>query len=156
MKSNRIGSLVMAVAIFAAGASLTATAAGTQPVNASPAAMQGLAKHKVVIQMSDSDPKKWALALNNAKNIQQDLGKGNTDIEIVAYGPGIGMLKLDSEAGKGIAEALNAGVKVVACKNTMAGQKLTEADMLPNIGYVQAGVVELMKKQEEGYSYIRP
>lgn len=156
MKSNRIGSLVMAVAIFAAGTSLTATAAGTQPVNTSPAAMQSLAKHKVVIQMSDSDPKKWALALNNAKNIQQDLGKGNTDIEIVAYGPGIGMLKLDSETGKGVSEALDAGVKVVACKNTMTGQKLTEADMLPNIGYVKAGVVELMKKQEEGYSYIRP
>jgi intracellular sulfur oxidation DsrE/DsrF family protein len=44
----------------------------------------------------------------------------------------------------------------VACENTMKAQKLVYADMLPKIGYVPAGVVELMKKQREGYAYIRP
>ena len=38
----------------------------------------------------------------------------------------------------------------------MTGQKLTKADMLNGIGYVRAGVVELMQKQKEGYAYIRP
>lgn len=153
---NRMNSFVMVAAFFSALAFPLANAAGTQPVSASPAAMQGLEKHKVVLQVSDADPKKWGLTLNNVKNIQKDLGKANTDIEIVAYGPGIGILKDDSVVGSGVADALAAGVKVVACRNTMTGQKLTEADMLPNIGYVKAGVVELMKKQEEGYSYIRP
>ena len=55
--------------------------------------------HKVVFQVSDADPAKWNLALNNARNVQQDLGSDKVAIEIVAYGPGIGMLKLDSVAG---------------------------------------------------------
>jgi len=38
----------------------------------------------------------------------------------------------------------------------MRNQKLGVPDMLPNIGYVSAGVVELMKKQQQGYAYIRP
>ncbi|MBI5750681.1 MAG: DsrE family protein [Hydrogenophilales bacterium] len=114
------------------------------------------AKQKVIFQVSDADPKKWNLALNNAKNVQADLGKGNAEIEIVAYGPGIGMLKLESEVGTRITEAAGSGVKIVACENTMKGQKLTKDDMLANIGYVKAGVVELMQKQQEGYSYIRP
>jgi hypothetical protein len=114
------------------------------------------AVQKVVIQVSDADPKKWALALNNAKNVQSDLGKDGSEIEIVAYGPGIGMLKTDSVEGVRVAEAMTAGVKVVACVNTMTNMKLTKEDMLPNIGYVPAGVVELMKKQHEGYAYIRP
>ena len=113
-------------------------------------------KQKVIFQVSDADPKKWNLALNNAKNVQTDLGKGNTEIEIVAYGPGIGMLKLESEVGNRVAEAVGAGVKIVACENTMTSQKLTKADMLSNIGYVKAGVVELMQKQQDGYAYIRP
>ena len=113
-------------------------------------------KQKVIFQVSDADPKKWNLALNNAKNVQTDLGKGNTEIEIVAYGPGIGMLKLESEVGNRVKEAVGAGVKIVACENTMTGQKLTKDDMLANIGYVKAGVVELMQKQQDGYSYIRP
>ncbi len=111
---------------------------------------------RVVIQVSDNDPAKWNLALNNAKNIQTDLGAPNVDIEIVAYGPGIGMLKMDSPVGGRIDEASAAGVKVLACENTMRGQKLTRTDMLNGIGYVPAGVVELMTRQQQGWAYIRP
>ncbi|MEO5763966.1 MAG: DsrE family protein [Casimicrobiaceae bacterium] len=114
------------------------------------------AENRVVIQVSDNDPAKWNLALNNARNIQTDLGAKNVDIEIVAYGPGIGMLKADSVVGNRIGEALGAGVKVVACENTMRGQKLQKADMLDSIGYVPAGVIEIMRRQQEHWSYLRP
>lgn len=130
----------------------TAQAAGPAKAKTAKAAM----KEKVVFQVSDADPKKWNLALNNAKNVQTDLGKDRTDIEMVVYGPGIGMLKADSEVGNRIEEALGAGIKVVACENTMKAQKLSREDMLKNIDYVPAGVVELMQKQKEGYAYIRP
>ena len=113
-------------------------------------------KEKVVFQVSEADPKKWNLALNNAKNVQDEIGKDKVDIEIVVYGPGIGMLKLDSEVAQRIDQSLESGMKIVACENTMKTQKLTRADMLPNVAYVPAGVVELMKKQKEGYAYIRP
>jgi len=114
------------------------------------------AKNRAVFQVSDADPQKWNLTLNNAKNVQDDLGSESVDLEIVVYGPAIGMLKGDSPVAKRIADALKSGVKVVACENTMKAQKLVHADMLPGIGYVPAGVVELMKKQHEGYAYIRP
>ncbi len=112
--------------------------------------------NKVVFQVSDGDAAKWNLALNNARNVQQDLGRDNVAIEIVAYGPGIGMLKLDSVVGARVAEALGSGLSVVACENTMKNTKLTAADMLPTIGYVPAGVVQLMKRQKEGFAYVRP
>ena len=116
----------------------------------------GLKRQKIVIQVSDNDPVKWNLALNNAKNLQEDVGAANVDIEIVAYGPGIGMLKLESPTGSRIADAMKANVKVIACENTMRGQKLTKDDMLPAISYVPAGVAEIMTKQSEGWSYLRP
>ena len=108
------------------------------------------------MQVSDADPGKWNLALNNAKNVQSDLGAGNVAIEIVAYGPGIGMLKAESVVGNRVRDALAAGVKVVACENTMTNQKLTKDDMLAGIGYVPAGVTELMQRQQQGWAYIRP
>ena len=77
---------------------------------------------KVVFQVSDSDPAKWNLALNNARNVQQDLGSDKVAVEIVAYGPGIGMLKMDSVAGPRVAEAVASGTSVVACENTMRNQ----------------------------------
>ena len=113
-------------------------------------------RNRVVIQVSDGDAAKWNLALNNARNLQTDLGSNNIEIELVAYGPGIGMLKLDSTVANRIAEAKDAGVKVMACENTMKAQKLVRADMLDGIGYVGAGVVEIMQKQQEGWAYLRP
>ncbi len=92
------------------------------------------AKNKLVFQLSDADPQKWNLTLNNARNVQDDLGSDTVDLEIVVYGPGIGMLKGDSPVAGRIADALKSGVKVVACENTMKAQKLVHADMLPAIG----------------------
>lgn len=120
-----------------------------------PARAQAGGPARVVFQVSDGDPKRWNLALNNIRNVGEELGPG-VEIELVAYGPGIGMLKADSEVGNRVADAVKAGVKVVACRNTMKAQKLVDADMLPTIGYVPAGVVELMKRQSEGWAYIRP
>ena len=112
--------------------------------------------NRVVMQVSDNDPGKWNLALNNARNLQADLGASNVEIEIVAYGPGIGMLKADSVVGNRIGEALGSGVKIAACENTMRGQKLSKSDMLGGISYVGAGVVEIMQKQQQGFAYLRP
>lgn len=108
------------------------------------------------MQVSDADPAKWNLALNNARNVQADLGRDKVTVEIVAYGPGLGMLKMDSVVGARVAEAIDQGVRLLACENTMTHQKISQADMLPRLGYVPSGVVQLMQRQQQGYAYIRP
>jgi intracellular sulfur oxidation DsrE/DsrF family protein len=113
-------------------------------------------QNRVVVQVSDADPAKWNLALNNARNLQADLGPKNVEIEIVAYGPGLGMLKSESIVSNRVGDALGTGVKIVACENTMRAQKLVKADMLDGIGYVGAGVVEIMQRQQQGWAYLRP
>lgn len=118
--------------------------------------MQAPAPHRVVFQVSDNDPAKWNLTLNNAKNVLQEYGSRPVQVEIVAYGPGIGMLKADSTAANRVTEATASGVQVVACQNTMKAQKLSTTDMNASIAYVPAGVVEIMARQREGWSYIRP
>jgi intracellular sulfur oxidation DsrE/DsrF family protein len=124
---------------------------------ATPAAAQPVPqRNRVVIQVSDGDAAKWNLALNNARNLQADLGTNNVEIEIVAYGPGIGMLKRASPVASRIGQAKDSGVKVVACENTMKGQDLSKSDMLAGIGYVGSGVVEIMQRQQDGWAYLRP
>jgi intracellular sulfur oxidation DsrE/DsrF family protein len=120
-------------------------------------AQQKSAEHyKVVLQVSDADPAKWNLALNNANNIQHDLGKGNVDIEIVAYGPGLAMLKADSRVADRLAQALDGSIGLMACENTMRNTKVTKDQMYSGISYVDAGVVHIMKREREGWAYIRP
>lgn len=134
------------VALSAIGASLALPAAAQAPGSAP----------RAVFQVSDADPQKWALVLNNVRNAAQDFGAANAELEIVAFGPGIGMLQSDSPVAARIAEALKSGVRVVACENTMRAFKLSRNDMLPDIGYVPAGVGEIIRKQREGWAYLRP
>lgn len=111
---------------------------------------------RVVIQVSDADPAKWNLAVNNARNVQNDLGKDKVDVEIVAYGPGLGMLRMDSKVSGRLAEALDNNIGLLACENTMRNTKVGKHQMYGGIGYVDAGVVHIMKRQREGWAYVRP
>lgn len=121
------------------------------------ACASAFAADKAVFQVTDNDEAKWNLVLGNVRNLQRGTeDSGGVEVEVVAFGPGIQMLKAGSPLASRISEAVGNKVKVVACKNTMAGNQLTEADMLKDIGYVPSGVVEVMRKQEQGYAYIRP
>lgn len=134
---------------------VAALAAAVTRLDTAAASPQKKAGFQVIFQVSDADPKKWNLTLNNVKNVQDEFGEKNIMVEVVAFGPGIGMLKADAEIANRITEAMQAGVVVVACENTMRGQHLVKDDMVAHVGFVPAGVAELVKRQAEGYAYIR-
>ena len=139
--------LLITASIVTLGALLSGCATPTAPV---------AQKARIVLQVSDNDPAKWNLALNNARNAQNDLGKDKVDVEIVAYGPGINMLKMDAPIANRVTQAIGTGITIVACENTMTAQKIVKADMNPSVAYVPAGVIQLMKRQQQGWAYIRP
>ncbi len=140
----------LTAALLAATISLASSTALAQA--AAPAA----GRHHVVIQVSDNDPAKWNLALNNARNVQADLGMDNVDVEVVAYGPGLAMLRTESAVAQRIQSASSQGVGVIACENTMKNTKVDRAQILGGVKFVDAGVVHIMKRQREGWGYVRP
>jgi len=131
--------------------SAAAIAAGLSPVALAQATKEG-----VVVQVSDGDPKTWAQALNVVRNIQAERGKDNVTIELVVFGNGIDMLKFDSPLANRIDETLASGAGVLMCRNTMTARKVTDKDMLPKIGFVKAGVIEILDRQKQGWAVIRP
>lgn len=134
-------------------AALTIVLAGCASTGGQPAAT---GKQRVVVQVSDGDPKTWNQALNVVRNVQQSYGKDNVDVELVVFGNGAGMLQFDSPLANRIDDTLASGANVYMCENTMQGRKLTRKDMLPKIGYVKAGVIEIVEKQKQGWAIVRP
>ena len=92
----------------------------------------------------------------NFRNVQRAMGLKNGSIEVMVYGDGIAMLRNGSLVGNQVEQAMKEGVKIVACGNTMKPQNISRDTMLPNIGYVQAGIVERLKLQAAGWAYNRP
>jgi intracellular sulfur oxidation DsrE/DsrF family protein len=120
-----------------------------------PAAAADKKPHNVVFHITDSDPVKWNQALNNSANLQKALGKENVAIEIVVNGPGLDMMKFDSVVAGRMTDALGNGVALLACGATMKAANVTEKDLHTGVKVVPAGVVEVMQKQEAGWSYIK-
>lgn len=114
------------------------------------------AKEKVAFQISEADPKKLNIVLGAARNAQKAYGKNNSVIEVVAFGPGVNLFTLESESGQRIDAALKDGIKILICENTLKAQNMSEADLLPGLGYVPAGILHLMQRQKQGYAYILP
>lgn len=144
LKRRLLVGLVAALAVVIAGCAST----GAQ--QAAPA------KQGVVVQVSDGDVKTWNQALNVVRNIQQEYGKDKVDVELVVFGNGIGLLQFDSPLASRIDETLASGANVYMCENTMRARKLTRKDMLTKIGYVKAGVIEIIEKQKQGWAVVRP
>jgi len=122
--------------------------------------------HRIAIQVDQNDPQVMNLALNNATNvIEYYRGKGeDVDVDLVAYGPGLNMLRDDTSPVKERIKHLKdfafpGKIQFSACNNTKQGMEKTEGhaiSIVPEATIVPSGVVRLMELQEQGWSYVRP
>ena len=120
--------------------------------------------HRIVIQVSENDPKIMNLALNNTENLTKFYEqRGETvQIEIVAYGPGLNMVRSDTSPVKDRLAALGGKLHHVTfsgCGNTMATQSKQEdkqISLLPEAHLVPTGIARIVQLQEQGWTYIRP
>lgn len=116
-------------------------------------------KHKLVIQVSTDDERTQKIALNNAVNVQKAYGVDNVAVEIVAYGPGLGMLTAKSGEAERIKSLAVQGITFSACGNTIKGvtKKTGHAPVLiEGVQVVPAGVERIIELQEQRYAYVRP
>jgi len=116
-------------------------------------------KNKIVIQVSTDDPRTQKIALNNAVNMQKLYGIDNIDIEIVAYGPGLGLLTSKSGQADRVTSLAMQDITFSACGNTMkkvAKKSGKMPELLEGVDQVTAGVARIMVLQQQGYAYIRP
>ncbi|CAN0485002.1 unnamed protein product, partial [Phaeothamnion confervicola] len=92
--------------------------------------------HKVAIQVNDNDARVMNLALNNANNIIEHYKAQGTSvtIEIVAYGPGLHMLRSDTSPVKSRIAEMSLRVPLlsfVACANTQTNMSKQEGKDVP-------------------------
>jgi intracellular sulfur oxidation DsrE/DsrF family protein len=117
------------------------------------------AKYNVVLQVSENDPERWALVLNNAQNILDAVGQENARVVVVAYGPGLRMLLKNSPMAKRISSQNDEGIEFDACHNTMEGMAKKLGHMpaiVPQAVIVPAGVLRIMQLEHAGFNYLKP
>src|ERR1700746_3412613 len=110
--------------------------------------------HRIAIQVDQNDPAIMNMVLNKATNVIENYrGKGeDVDVEIVAYGPGMHMLRADTspvqDRLKHLKEMVAGKIQFSACNNTKQHMEQAEGHAIPMVSQatvVPSGVVRLME-----------
>jgi uncharacterized protein len=113
-----------------------------------------VAPHRIVFQLQSADTlahKSLMKQLNNIATIAPD-----AQLEVVCHGPGLQMLIAEkSKVAEKLTGLTAKNVNFLACEFSMQEQKVTRAQLLPVAETVQYGLLEVVAKQEAGWSYIK-
>lgn len=126
-----------------AGAQVASTATGSAAV-----------QHKIIFQLTSEDTmahKALMKQLNNIITVAPD-----AKVEVVCHGPGLNIVVKGKTVVQGkIAELSKKGVTFVACEFAMKERNVPKENIIPESGFVKYGIMEVVSRQEEGWSYIK-
>ena len=145
--------VIVAVALLAA---TLPCAAQTQQV---PLQDKPFAEHKIVLQLSDNDIRKQNLVISVANNLLKFYDPDKVAIEVVAFGPGIELLRSESPARKQVESLIAQGVRFDVCLNTVdtiERETGRRPEIMPGATPVQVGVGQILHLTENGYTLVRP
>ena len=117
------------------------------------------AEHRVVLQLSDNDPKKQGLVISVAYNLLKLYDPDKVAVEVVTFGPGIELLRPDNGNRKLVESLVAQGVRFDVCLNTVdtiereTGQR---PEFISVATPVQVGVGQIVSLTEIGYTLVRP
>jgi intracellular sulfur oxidation DsrE/DsrF family protein len=142
--------------VMAATLLLIATTARAQQV---PLQDKPFAEHRIVLQLSDNDPRKQGLVISVANNLMKFYDPDKVAVEIVTFGPGIDLLRPENPNRKAVESLVAQGARVDICLNTVdtiereAGKR---PEFIAAATPVQVGVAQILFLTENGYTLVRP
>jgi intracellular sulfur oxidation DsrE/DsrF family protein len=142
-----------------AAALLIATPAASAHAQQAPLQDKPFAEHKVVLQLSDNDPKKQGMVISVANNLMKFYDPDKVAVEIVAFGPGIELLRPENPNRKLVESLVAQGARVDVCLNTvdtLERETGKRPDYIAAATPVQVGVAQILFLTENGYTLVRP
>lgn len=107
------------------------------------------------MHLDEAERDKHQAVVRNMGNLLDDLGDGSP-VELVTHGPGVALCLADSPVADGLRRLMDRGVVVTACENTMQSLDIDRSQLAPGVVTVPAGIGELVRRQRQGWAYVRP
>ena len=152
-------SIVRAFGNVAMAALMAATVPSLARAQQAPLPDKPFAEHRVVLQLSDNDPRKQGLVISVAYNLLKFYDPDKVAIEVVTFGPGIDLLRPDNTNRKLVESLVAQGVRFDVCLNTVDSIERDTGkrpDIIPSATPVQVGVGQILTLTENGYTLVRP
>lgn len=111
-------------------------------------------QHRIVMQLTSGDTLVHKNLMKQLRNMKE--AAPTMQLEVVCHGPGMDMLMTDrSVVQEKVREFASKGIVFLACENTITERKLDRSKVMPEAGVVKAGIIHIVERQEQGWSYIK-
>lgn len=144
------------LAVLASVAPALALDTGAVPVSFSSPIPSIDRPRKIVLSLSENDPKRVDEVIGNVGNIQRFYGADDVKIALVAYGPGLHAVLKTSPVADRIRSLLAIGIKIVGCGATMESMHIGKDALIPGVEVTANGIPYIVEHQLGGWVYVRP
>ncbi|MDA8389340.1 MAG: hypothetical protein M0Z76_01145 [Gammaproteobacteria bacterium] len=110
----------------------------------------------VVIQVNNASVTTWRIALANTANLLVADHAAHPRIEIIALGQAVVLLKKDAPYWKKLLALHKQGLRINVCMQDLRRHHLHRADMSPAIHYIPSAIAEIVRREREGWAYVKP
>ncbi len=122
-------------------------------------AQTNVPKYRVVFEVLHG-PEQWETYMKSIRNVQKALGVENVEIEVVVHGQALHMMRTTNDdtpeiVRSEISELSRIGVDFAVCSNSMRSRNVSKEELYPFAVVVDAALAEIIRKQEEGWSFIK-
>src|SRR5579862_3082553 len=107
--------------------------------------------HRVVVDLNAGGTEPLKATLEAVKNLKTALAPAPVEVEIVCRGPAVSQLLKTGALRAHLEQAEQQGVRFAACGNTLRAFHLSPSALSPGVTVVDAGVAELVRKEEAGW-----
>lgn len=117
-------------------------------------AQQTERQHRIIMQLTSGDTLVHKNLMKQFKNMKE--AAPTMQLEVVCHGPGMDLLMSDRSIVQAkVKEFAAQGIVFLACDNTIRERNLDPTKVLLEAGHVKAGIIHIVERQEDGWSYIK-
>jgi len=109
--------------------------------------------YRLVLHLQTADTLVHKALVAQIGNIKKELPEAS--IKLICHGPGIVFLLKDSPYMNTLKAKAFENVEPVGCEYSMKQRGLTKADLTATCSTVPYGIVEIVKRESEGWLYIK-
>jgi intracellular sulfur oxidation DsrE/DsrF family protein len=109
--------------------------------------------YRIVFQLASGDTlvhQALMRQINNMLSVEP-----TAQLEVVCHGPGLNMLRNESVVAEKVRINVARGVVFNGCEFTMKEKNISRDMLLPEAKTVRAGILHIVKRQSEGWFYIK-
>jgi len=115
-------------------------------------------KSKVVFHVDWEKEERLIMALNNLKNLFKAISSEDVSACLLANGAAAKLFQRERafQYASDIQDLSKKGVRFLVCSNSLNNFGISQEDLVAACETIEAGIVELIRLQAEGYAYIKP